>query len=81
MFQAKAAFTGVSDIGHTREKEKLICGGGNNSSEGQMCTFRIGTMRVNFYLIQSVMSETMSTVLNMPADLVVLNVGSHYVFE
>lgn len=67
----------TSDI----EQEKKYCGSGANSGEGQTCELILGNSKFHFSWFWSVMSDPWKSALLVPADLVVFNVGSHYLFR
>ena len=81
MFQSLNIFNREKTVVSDRDLEKAICGSGTNSSEGQTCHVTFGTIKLQFSWIWSVMSDQFQRALNQPADLIIFNVGSHYIFS
>lgn len=66
----------------TREQQKIHCGSGSNSAEGDECTLyaNVTNTTIIFSWMWSVHSDSLLRSLSIPADFQLLNVGSHYVF-
>lgn len=79
MFQSKSVLFGFPQISN-REYEKRLCGSGSNSADGGQCHFSYNGTTLHFYWAQSVYSRSVHSIISTPADLVILNVGSHYLF-
>ena len=72
---------GSRSVVSDRDKAKDLCGSGLDSGEGKSCQLEVNSVHLKFAWAQQVISQPLINLLTEPADLIILNVGSYYVFN